>query len=161
MKKIIVTLAVVVSAALANAAAFSWSAAQIYSPADSTALLNAGTASLYCDALSSSALSTASVSGGKIAATTFSSEAAVANTSYDFYFVLETEQGGSSYSFTSATKAVTASATGTAGISFGTQKAATTDSSNWKGGSSDVPEPTSGLLLLVGLAGLALRRKQA
>ncbi len=29
------------------------------------------------------------------------------------------------------------------------------------GGGGDVPEPTSGLLLLIGVAGLALRRKQA
>ena len=40
----------------------------------------------------------------------------------------------------------------------------TGDSSNWSkigGGSSSVPEPTSGLMLLLGVAGLALRRKRA
>ena len=31
----------------------------------------------------------------------------------------------------------------------------------WTGGGSSVPEPTSGLLLLLGVAGLALRRKHA
>ena len=31
----------------------------------------------------------------------------------------------------------------------------------WKGGSGDIPEPTSGLLLLVGGAMLALRRRRA
>ena len=31
----------------------------------------------------------------------------------------------------------------------------------WKDGGAAVPEPTSGLLMLVGLAGLALRRKRA
>lgn len=42
----------------------------------------------------------------------------------------------------------------------------TADSSNWatlgdSGDSGDVPEPTSGLLMLLGVAGLALRRRRA
>ena len=157
MKKALIVLAVAIVATCANAAAFSWSAAQIYSPVDSSALLTTGTAAVYCDALSSSALSTTTVSGGKIAATTFNVDDAVANTSYSFYFVLETEQNGTTYTYTSANKAVTASATGTAGISFGTQATATKNPEKWQ----SVPEPTSGLLILLGVAGLALKRKMA
>ena len=40
----------------------------------------------------------------------------------------------------------------------------TGDTSTWSkigGGSAPVPEPTSALLMLLGVAGLALRRKQA
>ena len=40
---------------------------------------------------------------------------------------------------------------------FGSQQTASQSSSNWY---SVVPEPTSGLLMLLGMAGLALRRKQ-
>ena len=40
---------------------------------------------------------------------------------------------------------------------------ASATASNWKsaGGTTPVPEPTSGLLMLLGMAGLALRRKRA
>ena len=60
------------------------------------------------------------------------------------------------------TKAISATA---ASVTFvgGNQSTALADASNWKsygGGGGDVPEPTSGLLLLIGGAMLALRRKQ-
>ena len=57
-----------------------------------------------------------------------------------------------------AEKSVTwTSATGAQTLQFGTQAANT-----WNAfPTSNVPEPTSGLLLLLGMAGLALRRKQA
>ena len=42
-------------------------------------------------------------------------------------------------------------------LSFGTQATASTAEGAWQA----VPEPTSGLLLLLGVAGLALRRKRA
>lgn len=38
--------------------------------------------------------------------------------------------------------------------------AAGTPTGGWQGVAGDIPEPTSGLLLLLGMAGLALRRKQ-
>ena len=66
---------------------------------------------------------------------------------------------------------VTAEATGTTGASgqaatlaFGSQATATSNASNWKtvgSGDSGAPEPTSGLLLLVGAGILGLRRKRA
>lgn len=45
----------------------------------------------------------------------------------------------------------------------GNQATFLNNASNWKsyGASSAVPEPTSGLLMLLGMAGLALRRKRA
>ena len=45
-------------------------------------------------------------------------------------------------------------------VGFGNQKDLTTNASNWSAVAS-VPEPTSGLLLLLGVAGLALRRRRA
>ncbi len=63
---------------------------------------------------------------------------------------------------------VTAEATGTTGgsgqaatLAFGSQATATSNASNWKTVGEGVPEPTSALLLLMGGAMLALRRKRA
>lgn len=50
-----------------------------------------------------------------------------------------------------------ASATGAKMLSWGDQTAATQGGGAWQ----SVPEPTSGLLLLLGVAGLALKRKRA
>ena len=58
--------------------------------------------------------------------------------------------------FTSAAKTAVAPETGAAGVAFGNLQTATTTAGAWQ----SVPEPTSGLLLLLGMAGLALRRKQ-
>ena len=57
-----------------------------------------------------------------------------------------------------ATKDATfTSATGIKNLAFGSQATATQAAGAW----TAVPEPTSGLLLLLGVAGLALRRKHA
>ena len=59
-----------------------------------------------------------------------------------------------------ATKTATfTSATGAKTLAFGDQSAITQAAGGWT--STAVPEPTSGLLLLLGMAGLALRRKRA
>jgi hypothetical protein len=59
--------------------------------------------------------------------------------------------------FKSDVKNVGAQATSTAAITFGNMQSATQNASNW----AAVPEPTSGLLMLLGVAGLALKRKRA
>ena len=154
MKKILVLAALIVAGVAANAAQFSWSAARIYGPSGS--LLSGATAELYCDALSSSALSTVDVVNGAIAETTFTT-AATAETSYNFYFKITTTADSAEVAFTSAPFAATASDVGVASIAFGNQKNATQASGAW----AAVPEPTSGLMLLLGVAGLALKRKRA
>ena len=59
-----------------------------------------------------------------------------------------------------AEKTVTfSSATGTKALAFGSQASITQAAGGWT--STSVPEPTSGLLMLLGMAGLALRRKRA
>lgn len=53
-------------------------------------------------------------------------------------------------------------ATDIANVKWGSQSTPSQAAGAWKSvGGSAVPEPTSGLLMLVGLAGLALRRKRA
>ena len=154
MKKLMMMLIVAGVAAVANAASFKWSALGIYGPDGNQ--LNSGSASLYCDALSSSPLSTVGISSGKVAATTIDVADAVANTEYSFYFVVTTTYQGAEKTFTAAAKGVTALNVGTANISFGSQASATQAEGAW----GAVPEPTSALLLVLGVAGLALKRKR-
>jgi hypothetical protein len=159
MKKLIVLAAMIAASVVANAAAFKWSGANVYGPDGTTKF--SGTAYLYCDALSSSSLSSATVANGAIAATTFNvdvSDASIeAGTMYDFYFVITTDYKGSEVSYTSAAVSKNALGNGTQTIGFGNQQSATQAAGAW----GAVPEPTSGLLMLLGMAGLALRRRRA
>ena len=77
-----------------------------------------------------------------------------AEVDYNFYYVLTDSNG----TLKSAVKSnITALGTGSQTIGFGNQATYTGNSGNWQA----VPEPTSGLLLLLGVAGLALKRKRA
>ncbi len=152
MKKMIIMLAVVVAAVAANAASFKWSAGNIYS--SNLTEKYSGTVTLYAVGIEG-ALSTVTAANGVVAATTFESDAFVAGQGYDFYFVIDND--GST--FTSAVKNIDAQADATANIAFGNMTTQTQNAANWT--TASVPEPTSGLLMLVGLAGLALRRRRA
>ena len=94
------------------------------------------------------------MSSGAIAATTSSSDSLVAGSYYDFYIVIE----DSGKTFTSSPKSnIVMQPTGTATVAFGNMTTQTQTAGNWQ----SVPEPTSGLLMLLGMAGLALRRRRA
>ena len=73
---------------------------------------------------------------------------------YKFYYVLTDSAG---YKFTSNPTANTyqALSVGATNIGFGNQATATTEGT-W----TAAPEPTSAMLLLIGMAGLALKRKR-
>ena len=147
MKKIIILATMIVAAIAANAASFNWSAINIYG--SSLTDKYSGDVVLHCAQLADWSV-TATASNGTIAktATEFSDAKFVAGTDYDFFFTIE----DNGKIFTSATKSVGAQASDVAGIAFGNQATATQSAGNW----AAVPEPTSGLLLLLGLAGLAL-----
>ena len=158
MKKMLFALAVM-AAIVAQAASFKWTAANIYNTSGSKF---DGTATLYVyttDASAATVAATADVVAGVVkdgttTGKTFSGDYTT-GTAYTFYFTIT--DGGKT--FTSDTRVATAAAVGAPGIGFGSMATATQNPSNWKGG-GDVPEPTSGLLLLIGGAMLALRRKQ-
>lgn len=154
MKKLI-AIGAILATAVVNAASFQWQAANIYG-ADGTTKFS-GTATLYAIISGTdTAVQVATASSGAVtkASTIFSNDALIAGNNYDFYFVIE----DNGKTFTSAAKTgVTAQATATTLINFGNMQSATQNASNW----AAVPEPTSGLLMLLGMAGLALKRKRA
>ena len=63
------------------------------------------------------------------------------------------------YAFTEVANVTISSGGADDSINYGTFANATAATGGWQ--STDVPEPTSGLLLLLGVAGLALKRKRA
>ena len=151
MKKILILAAAIVACVAANAASFRWSGVNVYGAGGTSKYT--GTATLYAViGGSATEVSTAAVNAGAITATTFSNDSLVGGNVYDFYFVIT--DGGKSFS--SAHVSATAQATSTSTIAFANQGPATQNASNWQ----VVPEPTSGLMLLLGVAGLALKRKR-
>jgi len=158
MRKIMIMLAAVATTLVASAATTNWKlvAGNIYA-SDATTKYT-GNAIIYCvgagDGGADLVVATEAAISSGVAAYSFSSTALTAGTTYDFYFTFE----DNGMQFTSSNKTgVMAVATGTANIQFGNMQSATQDSSNWQA----VPEPTSGLLMLLGVAGLALRRRRA
>lgn len=157
MKKLIIMASLIVAGVVANAASFKWSAGNIYASNGTDKFT--GDVTLYAylataEASTAIAVSTVTASAtGAVAATTFSNDSLIGGSNYTFFFTIE----DNGKIFTSAEKTVGALATQTQNIAFGNMASQTQNASNW----AAVPEPTSGLLMLLGMAGLALRRKRA
>jgi len=156
MKKIIAIAAIAFSAMCAHAAATSWqfTAGNLYDHTGET--LFTGAIEVYA----SGGGLTSDLLMGTLSGKSTYSKAAIdvasglsGDVTYDIYFVMK----DGDYTYTSATKSIMAVETGAASINFGNMKTATQAASNW----AAAPEPTSGLLLLLGVAGLALKRKRA
>ena len=159
MKKLLVLAAVIVATVAANAATFKWTAGNIPGT-DNTGKLASGTEATLWAVLLDQGVQTGSpievttkalTAAGTINYASIASDAiSSANGElYDFYFTVESD----GKLFTSTVKSgIGVQATATTVLAFGTQA-----SQSW----AAVPEPTSGLLLLLGMAGLALKRKRA
>ena len=178
MKKLLVLATVVAVAAMSQAASFAWNVSGIKSSSDSsiaganylavfmegtdstlsalTTALSAGDISgvdtTYSKLTSSAGLATSSGNGSLAAGDTLSGFVVIfdAATLDEAANYLVAVNGGAS---------IVSKTVGTAGgnitLSFGSQ------ASNTAWTSMAVPEPTSGLLMLLGMAGLALRRRRA
>ena len=146
MKKLMIAAAIVCAAAFANAASCNWEASNVKDHLGQTAFSGAVTifASLEEEGNWFQVAET-SMSGGSFDyGDTFGD--LEGGEAYDFYYTMK----DGDWTFTSGIETMTMHATQTKYIDFGS-------SGEW----SSVPEPTSGLLLLLGVAGLALKRKRA
>ncbi len=182
MKKMIVVVAIAMAAFASQAASFKWqttSTGKIYE-AGTTTFLASGTAYLFDSAvvaqsslvtayaagtLSLSALTSVdnnTVSSGALAAQTVSY--GEVGTTYAFYMAILTDDG----LYISPTKSVAGLEGKDSAVSFSAKtssQAAALDAADGYSAAgwytASVPEPTSGLLMLLGVAGLALRRRRA
>ena len=145
----------------ANAASYKWTGANIYG-ADATTKFT-GTAEIYAYLSTATKADAVKVTDVAITAgalnATYNWTDAVVGSTYNFYMVIT---DGDKVLDTSATtpaiiKAGVAQATTTQSVVMGNMQSATQAAGNW----AAVPEPTSGLMLLLGVAGLALKRKRA
>ena len=172
MKKLLILAAVLVAGVAANAASFKWTGANIYG-SDTTTKFT-GTAAIYAYLNTATVAEAVKVVDAYVVGGTLKSDAegtangftynwgdAVGGSTYNFYLVID-DSGktfDSALSDPAVIKSGIAAATATTTIAFGNMQSATQTASNWVGGA--VPEPTSGLLMLLGMAGLALRRRRA
>ena len=168
MKRIVVATAVLGFALSVQAAAVAWnsgaSGAGFTDPDGkkiTTAMGYTMTAYFYSDSagntlVTSSEATTANALTGNITATT--SDVFSGETTYYVKAIIAND----SYTRETELVAFSTPTTGNASINFTTGAGLSSGSSAWSsGGWQAVPEPTSGLLLLLGVAGLALKRKKA
>lgn len=179
MKKLMFMLAAAVAVVSAQAASVKWTCTNVYAPngtdkmkgiayfvnastlsQDSLASLNG--ASAFTEALSGM-YSWTPTTAGNYGATATNAELGFADSSdytgYLLIFDTATITDESKYYTTSVKPVATYAGTETASVSFMSQATPSRAEGAWT--SVNVPEPTSGLLMLIGLAGLALRRKRA
>ena len=186
MKKLMLTLAVIATAAVTQAAAVGWSCMGLNNYAgDAYSFFVIGqngveSLSTVTSLIDSQAdISTYAFGSGTIASsgaanvpTTSSGKSLEAGSSYEaFYVIFDAASQKEATAYLSITaeqaKGLNQSPGATAAsFTFAAANQATfaNEKGNWTsigGGTIDVPEPTSGLLMVLGLAGLALKRKRA
>ena len=183
MKKLMFMLAATVMAACTQAASVSWASVGMYD-ADGAKIKDAATVYVYLmdkttydgltdawasygDNVKAGGSEAANVGGtttGKYthkASVVAPNGTATANTTY-YAAIIATYGTGDEMKYYAEKASVTTGDDGNATYQFGAGAldSATAAASSWAAASS-VPEPTSGLLMLIGMAGLALRRKRA
>lgn len=180
MKKLIIAAGAALIGIVVNAASFSWSTTgSVYSPSDSTVALNGFTAYLLSTStITQSGLVAALRDGGSISdysvlstytAASDSSKVTASGAGFEatgtqsaFFAIIRDD-----YVYISKVVTKDALDVGTANLAFASQSTssatvfASTAEFSTPGWYQTVPEPTSGLLMLLGMAGLALRRRRA
>jgi len=181
-------VAFVVAAVSANAASYIWMAktGRLFDGQGSeTANRYAGTGYLFAAGTVSQAdIVAALVAGtldttlaGTLQSATFASGRVTGSASFEatalenaYFVVTGKDADGNDGVYISDYAAITSSDVGNSEVAFGSQNAYSTAfkdatagyaGAGWYSQASAVPEPTSGLLMLLGMAGLALRRRRA
>ena len=176
MKKLVLAAAIVCVAAVSNAAAIAWSVTGIAASPDVAAADLVGSVAYFMDGADYAAFS--ALAGDKVGA--FAAENALYSTTVQagrggalgvtatsgnynagdtvsgFIVIFDNADAALAKNYV-ATGVDTKTVPGSGNLSF--TKVYGTDTGAWQ--STAVPEPTSGLLLLLGVAGLALKRKRA
>lgn len=174
MKKLMIVLAAVAMATVVNAAACAWSGLGV-AKVDATDVATSYTMYLLDASITDASTMSGYLANGDTsylsAATVTSTTGLAAGTAVRWNTTFGDYTAGDSYTYytvifngavadadhymITAEKTASVPASGSLAMAFGTQ------ASNTWNTMAAVPEPTSGLLMLVGLAGLALRRKRA
>lgn len=189
MKKLIVAMVAIATAVVANAAAMNWSVSYSYQPGADTdegpfasgwimAVFDAGvTATSSADAITTlikggaaSAVTTYAVStatgdgdgGAGVNGVNFTGEAGGTASAYLVLFDSATVANAKNFYVSDVASANIPTSGTSAMIYFGDagDLLGSAVADNWTS-TTAVPEPTSGLLLVLGMAGLALRRRRA
>lgn len=185
MKKLIVMLSIAGAAFMSHAASVSWTCSNVYAGnasdtvsgvayflttdmlayEDAQALKGKGASAI------TTALGSAYSYQGSAGAFGKGTSEAVANatlglsdaTTYQAYLMIfdtASVSDSSNFYLTDVKSLTTMGGTSTSSVKFGSQKTNSQSAANWSSATGGVPEPTSALLLLMGGAMLALRRKQ-
>ena len=167
MKKLLILAAVIVAGVAANAASFKWTGANIYGSDTSTKFT--GTAAIWAYVTGETVetavkvidvgVTAGTIKDGSTTGYTYDWAGAEVGNNYSFFMIIEDGDKTFNSSISDPAKIVSGQATvsSTTTVGFANMATATQASGNWQ----TVPEPTSGLLMLLGMAGLALRRRRA
>ena len=155
MKKLMLMVVATVIAGAIHAASIQWGAVNLYA-ADGTSKYTSNVELLAVlqggDVSAATVVESVKASNGVVANHTVTWTAAVTGETYDFYYRLTSGD----QNLISTKISGVASDVGSTTVAFGNQASYTQNASNW----ANVPEPTSALLLMLGVAGLALKRKR-